>query len=636
MNHLDRLFGLSVDMLCIADMEGYFKTLNPAFEQTLGYSSDELKQRPFIEFVHPDDKASTLQEMASLSAGAKTLFFENRYRCKDGSYKWLAWTGTPDPTQGLIFAVARDVTEAKEREAQLRQAEQALQKSIESEQQRILFLEGAPDAVIAIDQGGDIVLANTEAERLFGYDRSEMAGQHVNMLVPRELHAAHSQHLSAYFRNPTRRPMGVGMELAGRRKDGSEFPVEISLSSVDSGEKTFVAAAVRDVTQRKLMESQLYQAQKMEAVGQLTGGIAHDFNNLLTIVIGNLQLVQDAVTQDKALSESIEAALTAASRGAELTARLLAFSRRQLLTPRSVDINAFVRETESLLGRTLGANIEITMNLADDLWLSDVDTAQLENSLINLGINARDAMPDGGKLLIETANTHLDDTYAKRHAEVTPGPYVLLTISDSGTGIPRDLLPRIFEPFVTTKDFGKGSGLGLSMVYGFVKQSKGHINVYSEEGHGTTIKIYLPRSGPETKSADATPTHRALAVGGHETVLLVDDEPDVRRIAAAILKQLGYRVLEAASGAEALAVAEENETIDLLFTDLMMPGGISGAQLADKLRQRQPSLKVLITSGYGSTSVAADGLLQRHEKLLNKPYRRTELAHAVRGALDDD
>jgi len=356
-----------------------------------------------------------------------------------------------------------------------------------------VFWRAPPDAVITVNAEGNIVLANAQAERLFGYNKTTLIGQPADVLVPKRRRKKVQKQREGYFRRPDVQEIGISTELLGLRQDGTEFPVEISLSPLDAGEEKLVAYAIRDMTERKKVEAQLQQAQKMEAVGQLTGGVAHDFNNLLTVIVGNLQLVEEIADQDAAVKQPIDAALDAAMRGAALTKRLLAFSRQQLLAPKVLNVNKLVSGLEPLLHRTLGDDIDVRVKLEEEPWLTRVDPSQLENSIINLAINSRDAMPSGGTLVVETSNAVIDETYAINQTEVVPGEYVMLRVGDNGTGIPKEALQHVFDPFFSTKERTKGSGLGLSMVYGFVKQSHGHIQVYSEEGYGTSIKIYLPR-----------------------------------------------------------------------------------------------------------------------------------------------
>jgi PAS domain S-box-containing protein len=378
----------------------------------------------------------------------------------------------------------------------------------------------------------------------------------------------------------------------------------------------------------------LVQAQKMEAIGNLTGGIAHDFNNLLGIVIGNLDQLRGqkigGILLNPKIDQLASEALDAALRGAELTKHLLAFARRQSLSPQQIDVNELVQETNTLLSRILGNDIEIKLNLLADTWPVDADPSQLVASLINIANNARDAMPKGGVLTITTGNRHLDEDYATLHPELVPGNYALIEVSDTGTGIAPEILNQIFEPFFTTKEQGKGTGLGLSMVFGFVKQSAGHISVYSEEGHGTTFRLYLPRA---TASTSAPETVFASERGGHETVLAVEDNISLRRIAVHQLNDLGYRVFEAEDGNAALKILE-SEPVDLLFTDIMMPGGMSGYDLALKATARWPALKVILTSGFPEAKLNGNGVPPAGLKLLTKPYRKLDLAQVLRQLLD--
>ncbi len=388
------------------------------------------------------------------------------------------------------------------------------------------------------------------------------------------------------------------------------------------------AALRREIAERKQAEAQLVHAQKMEAIGNLTGGMAHDFNNLLGVVIGNLDLLREGARNNPQIDQLAQEALDAALKGADLTKRLLAFARRQPLQPRLIAVNSHVAGISKLLERTLGEQISIRHIFADDPWPVMADPAQLEASLTNLATNARDAMPNGGCLTILTANRTLDEDYAAQHAELRPGDYVMIEVSDTGSGMPPDTVSRIFEPFFTTKPLGKGTGLGLSMVFGFMKQSGGHINVYSEPGKGTTFRLYLPRAITAAETAeDRTPS--APPRGGSETVLLVEDNAGLRRVSVQQLQNLGYRVLEADTAQSALAVIAQ-EPVALLFSDVVMPGGIDGFALAQTVRERWPAIKIVLTSGFAETTLGGTGEV----KLLTKPYRRDELARALREALD--
>jgi signal transduction histidine kinase/CheY-like chemotaxis protein len=381
-------------------------------------------------------------------------------------------------------------------------------------------------------------------------------------------------------------------------------------------------------------EVQIRQAQKMEAVGQLTGGIAHDFNNILTVIIGTIEILAEAVADRPPLASIAKLIDQAATRGADLTQRLLAFARRQPLQPRQVDVNALIIDSARLLRPTLGEQIEIDSMLADDASPALVDPTQLTTAILNLALNARDAMPDGGKLTLETRNVYLDADYASMNNEVTPGNYVMIAVNDSGHGIPAGLLDKVFDPFFTTKDVGKGSGLGLSMVYGFIKQSSGHVKIYSEQDHGTTVKLYLPlATGAVQQGID--PASIAPIEGGHETILVVEDDELVRGYVVAQVESLGYVALAASNATEALAILDRTETIDLLFTDVIMPGQMNGRLLAVEALKRRPHLQVLYTSGYTENAIVHHGRLDAGVLLLAKPYRKSDMARMIRLALSE-
>jgi signal transduction histidine kinase len=391
-------------------------------------------------------------------------------------------------------------------------------------------------------------------------------------------------------------------------------------------------AMVRRFQEIEANEARLRQAQRMEAIGQLTGGVAHDFNNILTVITGSIEILGDAVKDNALLTQITSMIGTAAARGADLTQRLLAFARRQPLQPRATDVNALVVDAARLLQPTLGEQIEIQSMLAHDAAPALIDPSQLSTAILNLAFNARDAMPDGGKLTLETRNVVLDENYAAMNPEVKPGSYVMLAVSDTGTGIRADLLDKVFEPFFTTKDVGKGSGLGLSMVYGFVKQSDGHVKIYSEEGHGTTVKLYLPEAQFKAEFVVAE-TGTCSVEYGDESVLIVEDDELVRDYVVAQVGRLGYETLAACNAAEALAVINGPAHIDLLFTDVIMPGGMNGRQLATEALQRRPGLKVLFTSGYTENAIVHHGRLDAGVLLLPKPYVSADLARMIRIAL---
>jgi signal transduction histidine kinase/ActR/RegA family two-component response regulator len=395
--------------------------------------------------------------------------------------------------------------------------------------------------------------------------------------------------------------------------------------------KALVEEKDRLLYEKDVANLQLQQAQKMEAVGQLTGGIAHDLNNILTVITGTIEILAEAVADRPELLAIAKMIDDAAARGADLTQRLLAFARKQPLQPREVDVNALVIQAANLLRPTLGEQIEVHMMLSDDTSHALIDPSQLTNAVLNLALNARDAMPEGGKLSIETCNVVLDEEYAAANSDVTAGNYVLVAVTDSGHGIPAGILNNVFEPFFTTKDVDKGSGLGLSMVYGFVKQSNGHIKIYSEEGHGTTVRIYLPQA--TGVALPAQPPGETSIEGGHETILVVEDDNLVRTFVIGQIQSLGYATLAAVNAREAMVFIDGPEKVDLLFTDMIMPGSMNGRQLADAALQRRASLKVLFTSGYSNEAIIHHGHLDAGVLLLAKPYRKSNLAQMIRAAL---
>ncbi|WP_159460240.1 response regulator [Tistlia consotensis] len=538
-----------------------------------------------------------------------------------------------DNLKRLVPAIERELRDSAMRQGRLRA--EAERQAAETRFREILAM--APDAVVAVDEEQRITLFNRAAEAVFGYSVEEVSGQFLDLLLPSGMVAEHRRHLAAFAERPeTVRRMSERSEVTGRRKSGEEFPAEASISKlIEDGRTTFLAV-IRDVSERKALQEQLRQVQKMEAVGQLTGGLAHDFNNLLTIVIGNLDQLCEELDGQLRARKLADQALGASLRGANLTRQLLAFSRRQPLETRVFDLNRLVSDTIALLRRTLGEPVEVETRLAAELWPALADPTQLEAALANLAINARDAMPDGGRLIVETANKPLDAHYAACNLEVAPGDYVVLAVSDSGTGIPPEVLDKVFEPFFTTKDPGKGTGLGLSMVYGFAKQSGGHVKIYSELGHGTTVRLYLPRASTQPKDEEAAAPHLrpVTKVARDATILVVEDDEEVRAVALRQLRALGYRVVEAADGKAGLQLLEQQAEVDLLFTDVVMRGGMSGPELAREARRRWPSLKVLFTSGYTEAALAGGSSIEGLGNLLSKPYRRDELARKVAEALD--
>ena len=499
----DQIWLASKDMLCVASLEGFFLSLNPAWSTTLGWSETEMKSRPFLDFVHPDDLETSMAAARGLAEGEAQLSYENRYRHKNGDYLWLSWNAVP--RDGIIYASVRDVTQAKE-------------------------------------------------------------------------------------------------------------------------------AALRE----QALEEQLRQSQKMEAVGQLTGGLAHDFNNLLTGITGSLDMLSARVSRGRVndLERFIDAAQGAARRAAALTHRLLAFSRRQTLDPKPTDTDRLVAGMEDLLRRTVGPAIVLEIKSGGGLWTILADPNQIENALLNLCINARDAMPDGGRIIIETTNTMLDGR-ASRERDLPPGPYVALSVTDTGTGMPPDVVERVFDPFYTTKPLGQGTGLGLSMIYGFARQSGGQIWIQSEVGQGTTMSLYLPRhdGAAEIDEAPATviKTERAERGG---TVLVVDDEPSIRMLVSEVLEDQGYTTIEAADSVAGLKILHSSVAIDLLVTDVGLPGGMNGRQVADAGRAVRPGLKILFITGYAKSAVIGNERLERGMRVLTKPFAMEGLGRLVKEMIE--
>jgi PAS domain S-box-containing protein len=485
------------------------------------------------------------------------------------------------------------------------------------------------DLILVVDRRGNILRVSPSSLAILGYPHDEMNGRSAKDFVhPDDLESVRREMRLARGGRLTR-----NFDCAYVHKDGRTVPLAwTGIWSEPDRQYFFIG---RDMSERIMLESQLRQSQKMEAVGQLTGGVAHDFNNILTVIIGMAELLSDSVGGDPKLAPIVQAIDEAASRGAQLTQRMLAFARKQPLQARNIDLNEIMMRAAAMLGRTLGEDIAVRLSLADGLWPALADPSQIEDVILNLAVNARDAMPNGGQLVIETANLQIDEQYAAQNVEVAPGDYVVMTVADSGTGMPPEVVERVFEPFFTTKEIGRGTGLGLSMVYGFVKQSRGHVKIYSEVGHGTSIKLYLPRAGrAAAETVENVVARPGAHPAGHESILVVEDSTPVRNVTVGILRGLGYRVQEAEDGHAALAILNQPGKVDLLFTDLIMPNGIDGQELLRRARALRPDLKALFASGYSELFLKGRGPTEAGVPLLNKPYRTGTLAETVRRVLD--
>ncbi len=639
----------------LIDSQGNVAALNRTFTDVFGYAEgdirtlDEWRARAYP----PDaDRAEISARVATHLDGVRRDGFaepvEVAIVCKDGMRREMLFSGTP--LEGGVLASFTDITERKRAERALREAvarSDAARIDAESVRARLEAALGAMSESICIaDAESRFVHINDAFRRFHRFGEGQT-------FPPTQ--AEFMKHVDVLDEDgaplpPERRPLGRA--LAGEAASDIEHRVR----RIDTGETwigsyntapirdrngAIVGAVVtaRDITQRKadvanLLESQsqLAQAQKMEAVGQLTGGIAHDFNNLLAVIIGNLDLLRAGETEDAA--EMLDTAIHAANRGAELTRRLLAFSRRQTLQPRHVDPNALVDNLTTLLKRTLGVNIEVDVRLSPDVGGVTADPAQLESALLNLAVNARDAMPGGGRLTVATRRVELDADYAGLRADVTPGIYEAISVTDTGAGMPPEIAARAFEPFFTTKGVGKGSGLGLSMVYGFAKQSGGHATIYSEPGRGTTVTIYLPRHQIDRRDAAGAAPSEVRARGAGQSILVVDDNPDICKLVAAQLRSLGYGVEVAGDGPQALARLEQGPAPALLLTDIMMPGNMDGTAIAAAARKLYPAMPVVYMSGYAEGGESRDKIVADGHAFLQKPFTKALLAEAIAGALD--
>jgi PAS domain S-box-containing protein len=606
----ERIFSAVVessnDAIITKALDGTITGWNGAAERLFGYTSAEAVGRRIDIIVPPDRHAEVGDILERVGKGERVQHFETSRRHKGGRNVEVSLSVSPirSASGDIIGAskTARDITESN-------RTLKALTWEVE-ERQRIF--ETSHDLILVTDTSGNFIQVSPSVTTILGYAPADMIGHSaVEFIHPDDLENTRSE-----MRTARRGQSKRSFETRYIGKDGKAVSLNWSGTWSEPVKRHFFIG--RDLTEKQTAEAQMRHVQKMDAIGQLTGGVAHDFNNILTVITGTIGILEEAVAGQPELVAIAKLIDEAAERGASLTRHLLAFARKQPLQPREIDVNSLVLEAAKLLHPTLGEHVEIK-------------PSQLTTAVLNLAFNARDAMPHGGKLAIETNNVYLDESYAGMHSEVTPGNYVMVAVSDTGTGIPAALLERVFDPFFTTKEVGKGTGLGLSMVFGFVKQSGGHIKIYSEESHGTSVKMYLPRATGLNQTA-AEELISAHVEGGHEAVLIVEDDSLVRRYVVTQIQSLGYTTLEAANAADALKILD-TAAIDLLFTDVIMPGSMNGRQLVEEALRRQPSLKTLYTSGYTENAIVHHGRLDSGVLLLAKPYRKSELARMLRLAL---
>jgi two-component system, cell cycle sensor histidine kinase and response regulator CckA len=615
----------ALDIITVIDAGGTIRYGSPSLKRVLGYEPQELIQQQFATLIHPDDQASVGEMLAPAQTngvGARSLEFRIRHR--NGTWRVLEAIGklfNLDSASPSYVLNSRDITERKRDEEALRQANETLAAVIET----------SPLAIYTVDLKGSVTSWNTAAEKMYGYTQGEVMHRFLPILLAEDV----PEFLEQLAETAKGRSY-AGLEAKRRRKDDSIFDISVWSAPLRDGTGAVRGSVIMaaDITDRKRLEEQFQQAQKMEAVGRLAGGVAHDFNNLLTVITGYCQMLLDRLEPSDLAYEDMQQVLRAADRATTLTKQLLAFSRKQIVQPKVIDLHALLREMDHILKRLVGEDIELHIEASAGLGKVRVDPGQLEQVIINLAVNSRDAMPKGGKLIIEMRNVEIDEKFVARHLAVDPGPYVLLAVTDTGAGIPPEVQQHLFEPFFTTKEKGRGTGLGLSTSYGIVKQNRGEILVYSEVGIGTTFKIYLPRVN-EPADVDRTQAPEAPVRRGTETILIVEDEEGVRRVLLEMLSQQGYRVLVASSGPEAIALCDKEQgTIDLLITDVIMPK-MSGRELADNLRACRAGLKVLFVSGYTDSAIVHHGILEEGTVFLQKPFTPEQIAGKVRHVLDE-
>jgi two-component system, cell cycle sensor histidine kinase and response regulator CckA len=634
----------SYDAIIGRTLDGTITSWNAAAERIYGYTAAEVVGQHFLTLTPPDVHDEERKIMERMAHGERVARYRSRRVRKGGKVINVSISISPviDATGTIVgvASVSRDLSEQELAQAKFQG-----------------LLEAAPDAIVGVDAHGRIVLANAQAERLFGYSREELIGQKVEVLVPDDVRDRHHLLRDRYFADPRPRQLGAGAQLRARRSDGTEFPADISLSALETEDGLIVSASIRDVTdrleaqaererlkaqaERERLEAQLHQSQRLESLGQLAGGVAHDFNNLLAVILNysafveeELQTAVDAGDGERwsAACRDVAQIQRAARRAIGLTHQLLTFGRREVVRPRVLNLNDVVSDVQSLLHRTLGEHVTLDVSLQPDLCAIRADPGQLEQVLMNLAVNARYAMPSGGTLAIETASVLLDEEDAARQPGLHPGWHVRLRVSDTGVGMPPEVQMHAFEPFFTTKPKGEGTGLGLATVYGIITQAGGRVQIYSEPGLGTTITVLIPATDDVPQADEPLP--RAPRARGGETVLVVEDEDAMREVTQRILERNGYQVLTAGRGEEALGlVGARDGALDLLLTDVVMPQML-GKEVAERIRALRPSTRVLYMSGYARPVLAEQGTLDPTVALISKPFSEDALLQAVREVLD--
>jgi PAS domain S-box-containing protein len=624
----------------------------------IGLPPDTISTRAqFESLIHPLDRAHFQDSLTRAldPNGSGDLWLEQRMiRPGNGVEFWITAKGKISfrngvPQQGV--GIIRDVTERRRSEARFAG-----------------IVSIAADAIISINGEQHITLFNDGAERIFGYARADVIGHPLDVLLPDRFAKGHGGHIDHFKTSAvSSRRMGERGEIFGRRKNGEDFPAEASISHLEIGGQSTFTVVLRDISERKraeerlarsnaelearvaerthelntemqrreMTQAQLVRTQRMEAFGQLTGGVAHDFNNLLTVITGNLELLEMRL-KDERERTLLKRAYDAAEMGARLTSRLLTFARRRQFETVQLNLNDCVVAMVDLLGRTLGEPIRLHTQFEPQLWTARADPSEIENAVLNLAINARDAMPKGGRLIIETTNVSVDDGQIGALGKLPAGDYVRLSVSDTGSGMSAHVQQHAFEPFFTTKQPGKGTGLGLSTVYGFTQELGGTVTIYSEIGHGTTVSVYLPRSDGQRPTVTQDRSDDAVPASAGEVVLLVEDNVEVRQVTASRLAELGYRVIDVDGGPAALGILKSGQAVDVVFSDIVMAGGMSGFDVAQWVYTHRPGLKMLLTSGYADEALRVQDRPAAGLKILRKPYNRNELARAIRQAIDGD